>query len=170
MKYVKVAFLDRDGVLNSKEYNKGYIGFVNYFKWIPGAKNTIKFLKKRDYKVVVVSNQSGVARGYFKMKDVKILHSYMQDQLNVVGTKIDKFYFCPYHKDGVVKKFKKKSILRKPNIGMFKLAQKKWKIDKKNSFMIGDQLTDIKFAKKAKIKGYLFKEKNLYRFIKKKIL
>ena len=169
MKPFKVAFLDRDGVLNSAKYNRGYIGFKNNFKWIPGAKKTIKLLKKHDYKVVVVSNQSGVARGYFKIIDVKTLHNYMQNQLKEIRTKIDRFYFCPYHQDGIVKKYKKKSILRKPNIGMFKLVQKIWKIDKKNSFMIGDQLSDMEFAKKAKIKGYFFKEKNLHTFVKKKI-
>lgn len=59
--------------------------------------------------------------------------------------------------------------MRKPEIGMFKLAQKKWNIDKKKSFLIGDQITDMQFAKKAGIKGYLFKKKNLYKFIKKNI-
>jgi D-glycero-D-manno-heptose 1,7-bisphosphate phosphatase len=83
--------------------------------------------------------------------------------------KIDEFYFCPFHKDGIIKRFKKDSLLRKPNIGMFRLAQRKWKIDKKNSFMIGDQKTDMEFAKRAKIKGYLFNQKNLYKFIKRKI-
>ena len=83
------------------------------------------------------------------------------------NTKVDKILFCPFHVDGIIKKYKKSSDLRKPKIGMFKIIDKKWKVDKKNSFMIGDQLSDIQFAKKAKIKGYLFKGKNLYNFIKK---
>lgn len=62
---------------------------------------------------------------------------------------------------------KKKSNLRKPDIGMFQKAKKKWNIDLKNSFMIGDQKTDMEFAKKAKIKGYMFKKTNLFQFIKK---
>jgi D-glycero-D-manno-heptose 1,7-bisphosphate phosphatase len=167
VKLNKIAFLDRDGVLNSSKFNNGYIGYKKYFRWIPGAIKTIKYLKRNNYKVVVVSNQSGVARGYFTMNDVKQLHFYMQKKLIFHSTKIDKYFFCPFHINGIVKKFKKKSPLRKPNIGMFKQAEKLWNIDKRKSFMIGDQNSDIKFSKKAGIKGYLFKEKNLYNFIKK---
>ena len=165
MKKINIAFLDRDGVINSGNFNNGYIGSQKYFKWIPGAIKAIKFLNEKNYKVVVVTNQSGVARGFFKIKDVKKIHSYIQKKLKENGAKIDAFYYCPFHKDGIVKKYKKNSLLRKPNIGMFNLVQKKWNIDKKNSFMIGDQKTDIEFAKRAKIKGYFFNQKNLYKFI-----
>jgi D-glycero-D-manno-heptose 1,7-bisphosphate phosphatase len=118
---------------------------------------------------VVVTNQSGVARGFFTIKDVKKIHSYIQKKLKENKAKIDKFYFCPFYKYGIIKKYKKNSLLRKPNIEMFRLARKRWNIDKKNSFMIGDQKTDMEFAKRAKIKGYLFNQKNLYKFIKGKI-
>ena len=169
MKKFKIAFFDRDGVINSSIPNNGYLGSLKNFKWVPGAIKAIKYLNDKNYKVVVVTNQSGVARGYFKIKDVKKIHFFIKKKLKENKTKIDKFYFCPFHKDGIIKKYKKNSSLRKPNIGMFRLAQKKWKIDKKNSFMIGDQKTDMQFAKKSKIKGYLFNQKNLYQFIKKKI-
>ena len=165
MKKINIAFLDRDGVINSCKLNNGYVGSLKHFRWVPGAVKGIKCLNKANYKVVVVTNQSGVARGFFKINDVKKKHSYIQKKLKENDAKIDAFYYCPFHKDGVVKKFKKNSLLRKPNIGMFNLAQKKWNIDKKNSFMIGDQKTDIEFAKRAKIKGYFFNQKNLYKFI-----
>ena len=169
MKKTCVAFLDRDGVINSGKLNNGYIGSLEHFKWVPGAIKAIKFLNEKNYKVVVVTNQSGVARGFFTIKDVKKIHFFIQKKLKENEAKIDKFYFCPFHKHGIIKIYKKKSSLRKPNIGMFRLAQRKWKIDKKNSFMIGDQKTDIEFARRAKIKGYLFNQKNLYQFIKKKL-
>jgi len=169
VKKFKIAFLDRDGVINSGKLNNGYVGSLKHFRWVPGAVKAIKFLNDKNYKVVVVSNQSGVARGFFTIKDVKKLHTYIQKELKKNDAKIDAFYFCPFHKDGVIKRYKKNSVLRKPNIGMFLLAKKKWNIDQKSSFMIGDQKTDIEFAKKAKIKGYLFNQKNLYHFIKKKI-
>jgi D-glycero-D-manno-heptose 1,7-bisphosphate phosphatase len=105
----------------------------------------------------------------FKIKDVKKIHFYIQKKLEEKGAKIDAFYFCPFHKDGIIKRYKKNSLLRKPNIGMFHLAQKKWRIDKKKSFMIGDQKTDMIFAKNIKIKGYLFNQINLYKFVKIKI-
>jgi len=169
MKKIKVAFLDRDGVINSSKYCNGYIGKLKYFKWVPGAINAIKYLNKNNYKVAVVTNQSGIARGFFKIKDVEKIHSYIRKKLTENGAIIDKFYFCPFHKDGIIKRYKKNSSLRKPNIGMFRLAQKKWNIDKNASFMIGDQKTDMEFASKAKIKGYLFNHKNLYKFIRTKI-
>ena len=167
MRKFKIAFLDRDGVINSGKLNNGYVGSLKHFKWVPGAIKAIKFLNDKNYKVVVVTNQSGVARGIFTIKDIKKIHFYIQKKLEEKSAKIDAFYFCPFHKDGIIKKYKKNSSLRKPNIGMFRLAKRKWKIDKKNSFMIGDQKTDIEFAKRAEIKGYLFNQKNLYQFIKK---
>jgi D-glycero-D-manno-heptose 1,7-bisphosphate phosphatase len=164
MRLSKIAFLDRDGVINSKKYNGGYIGSLKYFRWIPGAIKTIRFLNKNKYKVVVVTNQSGVARGFFKIKDVIKIHSFIQKKLKLNNAKINAFYFCPFHQDGIIKRYKKDSSLRKPKIGMFRLAQKRWNIDLKNSFMIGDQKTDMQFARRAKIKGYLFNKKNLFKF------
>ena len=166
---MKVAFLDRDGVINSSKINNGYVGNIKDFKWMPGAKKAIKFLKKKNFKIVIVSNQSGIARGFFSIKDVWKLHRYLKKELIKFGTSVDKIYFCPYHKDGIVKKYKKNSILRKPKIGMYLKASKVWNIDKKKSFMIGDQITDMEFAKKAKIKGYLFNKKDLYKFIQNKL-
>ena len=127
-------------------------------------------LNEKNFKVVVVTNQSGVARGFFTIKDVCKIHSYIQKKLKENNAKIDAFYFCPFHKDGIIKRYKKNSLLRKPNIGMFRLAQKRWDVDKKNSFMIGDQKTDIEFAKRIKVKGFLFDQKNLYKFIKTRII
>jgi len=166
-KKTKIAFLDRDGVINSNKINGGYVGKINHFRWMPGAKKTILFLKKKNFKVVIVTNQSGIARGYFSIKDVYKLHRYLKNELIKFGTNVDKIYFCPYHVDGIIEKYKKKSNLRKPGIGMFIKASKIWKIDKKQSFMIGDQATDMAFAENAKIKGYLFKGKNLYKFVTK---
>ena len=166
---MKIAFLDRDGVINSSKINKGYIGKIKDFKWLNGSKKAIKYIKSKNYKVVIVTNQSGIARGYFSIHDVYKLHRYLKNELIMYGTSVDKIYFCPYHKDGVIKKYKKNSNLRKPAIGMFLKANKLWKIDKKESFMIGDQVTDMEFAKRAKIKGYLYNQKNLYKFIREKI-
>ena len=129
-KKTKVAFLDRDGVINSSKINKGYIGNIKDFKWIKGSKQTIKYLKSKNYKIVIVTNQSGIARGYFSYRDVQKLHKFLERELEKISTYVDKIYFCPYHIDGIIKKYKKKSILRKPNIGMFLKANKIWKVDK----------------------------------------
>ena len=158
--------LDRDGVLN---INRGYVGYIKNFKWMPGAKSTIKYLNKKNFYVAVITNQSGIARNYFKIKDVKKLHKFMKDDLKKINTKIDAFHFSPFHVDGIIKRYTKKSNCRKPEIGMFKKIQKKFTINKKESFMIGDQKTDMLFAKRCGVKGYFFKQGNLLNFIKKKL-
>tara|TARA_B100000787_G_C16171791_1_gene286901 strand:+ start:140 stop:661 length:522 start_codon:yes stop_codon:yes gene_type:complete len=168
-KKFKVAILDRDGVLNFAKKNNGYIGFKKDFKWIPGAKKTIKYLNDNNYKVAVVTNQSGVARKFFKFRDVIRLHQFMNIELKKISAKIDKFYFCPHHEDALDNNFRMKCICRKPNNGNFLKLKKKWNLELKNCFMVGDQKTDILFAKKSKIKGYLFKGGNLFSFVKKKI-
>ena len=165
----KIAFFDRDGVLNISSINNGYIGYKKDFKWVPGAKKALKYVQNLGYKIVIVTNQSGVARGYFSIRDVYILHRYIKSSLAKIGVKIDGIFFCPFHEDGVIPKYKKKSNLRKPNNGMFLNVKKKWRIDMDNSFMVGDQKTDMEFAQKSKIKGYLFKERNLFNFLIKKI-
>ena len=164
----KIAFLDRDGVINKNDIQNGYIGKIENFKLISGAIKAIKYLKELNYKVIIVSNQSGVARGFFKISDVYKIHKHLQKILSNNNTRLDKILFCPFHEDGIIKKYKRKSILRKPNNGMFKVINSKWKVDRKKSFMIGDQYTDMQFAKKSKIKGFLFNKKNLYKFIKSK--
>ena len=167
MKKFKLAILDRDGVLNRSNINKGYIGKKRDFYWIKGAKRAIKFLNDKKYKVVIVSNQSGIARNYFKYKDVINLHNFMKKDLKKIKAKVDRIFFCPHHKNGVVDKYKIDCKCRKPKNLFFKKIQKIWSIDKKNSFMIGDQITDMQFAKKSKIKGYFFNKKNLYNFVEK---
>jgi D-glycero-D-manno-heptose 1,7-bisphosphate phosphatase len=161
----RLALLDRDGVLNVSNIKNGYIGYKKFFKWYPGAKRSIKYLKLNKYKVVVVTNQSGIARNYFSYLDVIRLHKHMQSDLKKYGTKIDKFYICPHHLDGVIKKYKKQCNCRKPKIGLFKKIKKNYRVDKINSFMIGDQFTDMQFAKRIGVKGFLFKKRNLYKFI-----
>ena len=169
-KITKIAILDRDGVINQNKINNGYIGYKQDFKWIKGSKKAIKLLKESGYIVVIVTNQSGIARNYFKYTDVLNLNNYINSELKRYGTKVDRIYFCPHHIDGVIKKYSIKCDCRKPKIKFFHIINKKWKVDKKNSFMIGDQKTDMLFAKKSKIKGFLFKTDCLYKFIKNKIL
>jgi D-glycero-D-manno-heptose 1,7-bisphosphate phosphatase len=170
MKLTKIAFLDRDGVLNYSKKKNGYIGKIKDFKWIKGSKKAIKYLKTKKFKIVIVTNQSGIARGYFSIKDVYKLHRHLKSELKKFGTNVDKIFFCPFHINGIIKKFKKNSKLRKPEIGMFLKANKIWKVDKKKSFMIGDQKTDMFFAKRAGIKGYLFNQTDLYKFVQKIII
>ena len=168
MKKYKIAILDRDGVINKANKNGGYIGKIKDFTWMPGAKKTIKYLKENEYKVVVVSNQSGISRGYFKYRDVIKLHKFMNKELKKYGTFRDSLFFCPHHVDGIIKKYNINCKCRKPKNEHFKKIKKKWKINIKKSFMIGDQKTDMEFAKKSNLKSFLYKEKNLFNYILKK--
>jgi D-glycero-D-manno-heptose 1,7-bisphosphate phosphatase len=162
--YCKSIILDRDGVLN-KDF--GYVSKVKDFKWIKGAVKAIKYLNNKKYNIFVASNQSGVARGYYEEKDVQFLHQFIKTYLQKRSCYINQIYYSPFHINGVVKRYKKNSFLRKPKIGMYSLIKKQWNVNSKKICMIGDQKSDIEFAKNCKIKGLLFKEKNLFSFIKK---
>jgi len=157
------VFLDRDGVINKE---KGYVYKIKDFEWINDAKKAIKYLNDNKYLVFVVTNQSGIGRGYYSNRDVKILHDYINKELNVINAHIDEFFYSPYHPDGIYKNYVNLSHLRKPQTGMLELAEKKWGISKKLSYMIGDMPHDIECAEKFGIKGYLFKSGSLLQFIK----
>jgi D-glycero-D-manno-heptose 1,7-bisphosphate phosphatase len=169
IKKTKIAILDRDGVINKNKVNNGYIGYEKDFYWEKGAKKTIKYLKKLNFKIFVITNQSGIARNFFKYSDVLKLHKSINLKLKKINTKIDGFYFCPHHVDGVIKKYSIKCKCRKPETNLFNKIKKNFNIDYDKSFMVGDQKTDMLFAKKIKIKGLLFKDGSLYKFIKEKL-
>ncbi len=156
------AFLDRDGVLNIE---KGYVHKIEDFEWIKGSKEAIKYLNEKGYYVFVVTNQSGISRGYYSLKDVEKLHLHMNNELRSSKAIINDFFISPYHPSNT-NLYSNLSHLRKPNTGMLELAELKWKINKRKSFMIGDKDTDIMCAKNYGIKGFLFEEENLLNFIK----
>lgn len=159
------AFLDRDGVINKE---KGYVHKVEDFDWVDGAKDSIKYLNDNNYYVFVVTNQSGIARGYYNERDVSILHDYINDELKKLEAHIDEFFISPYHPDHP-NEYSHLSHLRKPETGMLDLAASRWSINKSKSFLIGDKGTDIECADKFYIKGHLFKNGNLLDFIKSSI-
>ena len=158
----KCAFFDRDGVL-IKDY--GYVYRDNQIKFLKGSVKALKFLKKKKFIIVVVSNQSGIGRGFFTEKDVYEFHKNLDKKISSKKI-INKYYFCPYHPTKGKGKYKKNSIDRKPNNGMLKKAIKEFKIDTDKSFMIGDKKIDYFAAKKSKIKFY-YKKGCLMKMVKK---
>jgi len=158
------VFLDRDGVLNK---NKKYVHKISDFEWIEGAKQSIKLLNKKEYFIFVVTNQSGIARGFYSEEDVLHLHKHISIELSKIDAKIDDFFYSPYHHSDSSRKFEHLKHLRKPNIGMLEAACKKWPVIKEESLLIGDNVSDMLCAKNFGIKGFLFKECNLLKFIEK---
>ena len=159
----KCAFLDRDGVINQ---DKGYISKISDFKIYPGVGKAISLLNKKNYLVIIITNQSGIGRGLIKIKELENLHNHLKKKIKKDGAKIDDIFYCPFHPEFGRGKYKKKSNDRKPGDGMIKKAIKKWKINTKTSFMIGDKISDKQAAKKAKIKFFYKNEKNLNTQIK----
>jgi len=153
-RYDKKAFLfDRDGTLNEDD---GYTHKVKDLVWKPGAIELIKKLNDLNHLVFVVTNQAGIAKGKFLEKDMHDFHNGMQNELNIKGAHIDKFYHCPFHKDGIIEKYKLDSVDRKPNTGMLERIASEWDLKKNNIVMIGDRDTDIECARKFGIKNYLY--------------
>ena len=164
--YIKPAiFLDRDGVIN-EDY--GYVHTKNKFIWKKGIFNLIKFFNDNNYYVFVITNQSGIGRGYYTITEVNNLHNWVQKKLIEQGAHIDKFYIAPYFAGNRKYKDKDKK-LRKPNTGMIDLAFKEWKLNKKNSIIIGDQKSDEQLAKNTKINFIMVNKKNNLKKILNKI-
>jgi D,D-heptose 1,7-bisphosphate phosphatase len=149
-------FFDRD---NTLIVDKGYVHKKKDLKWKPHIINILKKIKNKKFLIIVITNQSGVARGFYSEKDVLNFHNFMNQELKKKKTFIDDFYFCPYHIDGNGI-YKKKSKDRKPDNGMIKKAIKKWNIDVSKSYFIGDKKTDYMAAKKSKLK-FIKENKNL---------
>ena len=105
------AFLDRDGVLN---VDHGYAHKPNQLKWIAGAPEAVRLLNEAGYWVIVITNQSGVARGYYSETAVHNFHAHMQDALRTQGAHVDAFYYCPHHPEGTVKELAVQCRCRKP--------------------------------------------------------
>ena len=159
----KALFLDRDGVINK---NYGYVFSTKNFVWLKNVKKAIKYAYSKKYLIVVITNQSGVARGLYSENDIKKLHNKINRDLKKINCKIHDFFYCPYHPKYGNSKYRKNSYLRKPNPGMILKAVKKWNIDLSKSLMIGDKKIDMIAAKRSKLK-FIRKKYNLLREVKK---
>lgn len=129
------VFLDRDGVLTEE---KGYIDSIEKLCIFPYVAECIRKIHEKGYYAIVVTNQSGVARGFFSEENLWEMNVYLIQQTN-----IDAVYYCPHHPAGLVEKYKMACCCRKPNTGMFHMACKEFAIDLANSYMVGDRAGDI---------------------------
>jgi D-glycero-D-manno-heptose 1,7-bisphosphate phosphatase len=156
-------FLDRDGVLNE---DQGYVHRWEDFRWIPGARETVAAFNRAGWLVIVVTNQSGVGRGFYSEADMHALHARMSEDLATVGGHIDAFYHAPQHPDAPVDAYRHPDPPdRKPNPGMILRALGEWPIDKARSLLIGDKPSDLEAALRAGVRGVLFEGGDLAEFL-----
>ena len=160
---LKAAFFDRDGVLN---VDKSYLYKIEDLEWIDGAKEALAYLTQHGYIVFVVTNQSGIARGYYTVDDMNKLHEFMAQQVAAAGGKIEKFYYCPHLPEGKIAEYAVECDCRKPQPGLILRAFEEYEIDKDAAFLIGDKPRDVESAEAAGIKGFLFSGGNLLTFVK----
>lgn len=148
------VFLDRDGTLNEQ---MGYINHVQRFRLLPGTAEAIRLLNEHGYWAIVVSNQSGVARGYFPLSLVHEVHARMEALLQDQGARVDGVFFCPHHPEGSVAEYRQSCECRKPATGLIQQACNRFEIDMGHSWVIGDRYSDIAFADRAHLPGILVK-------------
>lgn len=161
-------FLDRDGVLNE---DPGYVHRWEDFRWIPGAREAVAAFNRAGWWVFVVTNQSGVGRGYYGEDDVMALHAQMSKSLAEVGGHIDAYYYCPQHPDATIDAYRHPDPPnRKPNPGMILRALSEWPVDVTRSIMVGDKDADVEAARRAGIRGLKFPSDDLMAFLKKELV
>jgi D-glycero-D-manno-heptose 1,7-bisphosphate phosphatase len=144
------AFLDRDGTVN---YDDGYTYRIEEFRWVEGAKEAIKQLNDAGYLVFLVTNQAGIARGYYAAADVDNLHEWMQRELADIGAHLDDIRFCPHHPQGAVPELSHVCDCRKPGTGMLTSLIDQWNPDLSKSFMLGDADKDAEAGTAVGVKG-----------------
>ncbi|KTS27309.1 D-glycero-beta-D-manno-heptose 1,7-bisphosphate 7-phosphatase [Pantoea sp. BS_8] len=143
---VPAIFLDRDGTLN---VDHGYVHEIDHFQFIDGVIEALQQLKKMGFALVVVTNQSGIARGTFSEDQFMQLTEWMDWSLADRDVDLDGIYFCPHHPDATVEAYRQQCDCRKPQPGMLLAAQEELHIDMAASYMVGDKLEDMQAAQAA---------------------
>ena len=141
----KALFLDRDGTIN---VDTDYLYKIEDFQFEKKVPETLKYFFDQGYKLIVITNQSGVARGYFSEEDVKKLHDHIQNEAKKFGFFFTGFYYCPHHKDGIVKEYSIECECRKPNTLLLKKAAKGHYLTLCSSYFVGDKSADMILGRK----------------------
>ena len=147
------VFFDRDGVLNE---DSGYVNQPHALRWLPGARESVRAVNDSGRFAFVVTNQSGVARGYYGEDAVLAFHAEMQRQLLAIGAHIDAFVFCPHHPEGILPFYARDCDCRKPLPGMVLKVLESWPVRRQGSILIGDRPSDLLAAEAAGLAGRLY--------------
>ena len=148
----RAVFLDRDGVISEEV---GYLGDSDRLLLIPRAADAVKLLNQSGLKTIVITNQSGVARGYFSEEMLGDIHRKMEELLSDQGASLDGIYYCPHHPEGTVATFRRECDCRKPAVGLLIKAAKEHSVDLPSSYLVGDKRSDMECAHRAGVKGIL---------------
>lgn len=150
----KAVFLDRDGTINVE---KNYLFRIEDFEFLPKALDGMKMLYDAGYLLIIITNQSGIARGYYNEKDYEMLTEYMRQECTDYGVKFADVLCCPHLKGAIVPKYDKECDCRKPATGLFKQAVEKYDIDLSESYAIGDKMRDLSICNETSCRGYLIR-------------
>ena len=142
----RAAFIDRDGVLNEE---RAFVHRVDDFEFVPGAIEALQALQAADYLLVVITNQSGIARGLYTEGEYLALTEHMRERLRAAGVTLDAVEYCPHLADAPVERYRVDCDCRKPKPGMLTRAIRVLDIDASASFIVGDRLSDIEAGRAA---------------------
>ena len=148
------VFIDRDGTINEQ---MGYINHLSRFVLLPGVDEAVRLLNKNNFLVIITTNQSGVARGYFPIDLVYEVHALLESSLKEKDAIIDGIFFCPHHPSAVVPEYRTDCDCRKPKTGLIKQALESFDIDMSDSYVIGDRYLDVEFAHRSNLKSIMVK-------------
>ncbi len=140
------VFLDRDGTLSEEI---GYINHLSRFLLYPCAAEAVSLLNQAGFAAVVLTNQSGVARGYFSEELVNLVHQKLQEEIERGGGRLDAIYYCPHHPEGRVEAYRRQCRCRKPDTGMIEQATAELNLDLSRSFVVGDRYLEVEMARRA---------------------
>lgn len=148
----KAIFLDRDGTINVEKH---YLYKINDFEFLPGVVDALRKLQQAGYLLIIITNQSGIARGYYTEEDFQKLNDWMISTLREQGVTIADVYFCPHLPDAQVPEYRKDCSCRKPQLGMYQQAILDYNIQIGHSYAIGDKIRDCAICESTPCKGFL---------------
>lgn len=162
----KAIFLDRDGTINVEKH---YLYKIEDFEFLPGVIDALRKLQKEGYILIVITNQSGIARGYYTEDDFLKLNDWMVTTLKEQGVMIADTYFCPHLPDAEVEAYRKKCNCRKPRLGLYQQAVLDYNIQLSKSYTIGDKIRDCAICASTVCKGFLIGQNEKIEVIEKVI-
>jgi len=151
----RAVFIDRDGVITQEP--PYYAHKLSELNFVANAARAIGLLNKNGFVVIVVSNQAGIAHGYYQEEDTLLFNQAVEENLSKMDARIDATYYCPHHPEAKIERYRVKCDCRKPEPGMLTRAASELDVDLKQSFMVGDKLSDIEAGRRAGCKTIMVK-------------